>query len=418
MTQVPHVLILTLVFPPDSVSTAQIMGDLAADLKTLGHDVTVLTTTPHYNRDREAEARQPLKPWCGRLVQQSSFEGVRVLHALMPAKSGSIVGRLAAWLQFHALSLVIGFIALRRVDVIITPSPPLTMGVVAWLLGLRHRAPFIYNVQEIYPDIAINLGAVRNPLAIRLLHALERFVYARASAITVIADRMRQRLVDKGVAPPRVVVVPNFVDLDVLKAVPAPNAFTRAHDLDHRFVVSYAGNLGPAQGLETLLEAARLLSDEPAIVIALIGGGTLQDAFAARIRDERLSNVRLIGHQPFSRVPEIYGASDLSVVTQAASTGSDAVPSKVYRIMACGGTILAATEAGSDLARLVDAAGCGFVVPQSEARAIADAIRRAYRDRMALRAMGESGQRHVIEHYSRARVTGQYDALLRKAIAT
>lgn len=416
MTRMARVLILTLVFPPDSVSTAHIMGDLAADLGTRGHDVTVLTTTPHYNRDREAEMRQPLAPWWGRVVQQSSFEGARVLHTTMPAKGGSIVGRLAAWFQFHILSLVVGFFALDRVDVIVTPSPPLTMGVVAWLLGLRHRAPFVYNVQEIYPDIAINLGAVRNRLAIRLLYRLERFVYARASAITVIADRMRRRLIDKGVEASRVTVVPNFVDLDMLKAVPRPNSFTREYGLDDLFVVSYAGNMGPAQGLESLLDAARLLSDEPSTLIVLIGGGTLSERLAARIRDERLANARLIGHQPFSRVPEIYGASDLSVVMQAASTGSDAVPSKVYRIMACGGAILAATEADSDLARLVHVAGCGLVIPQSDPGLIADAIRSAHRDRSALRAMGESGRRHVVEHYSRAHVTARYDELLRQTI--
>src|SRR5690606_34284705 len=124
-------------------------------------------------------------------------------------------------------SLIVGVVAVRRVDVIIAPSPPLTIGLVAWLLGVWHRAPFIYNVQEIYPDIAINLGAVRNRAVIRALFALERFVYARAARVTVIAERMRHRLLDKGVASARLSVVPNFVDVDVLSVVPAPNGFTR-----------------------------------------------------------------------------------------------------------------------------------------------------------------------------------------------
>lgn len=412
----PHVLVVSLVFPPDAVSTAQIMGDLVADLGALGHTVSVITTTPHYNRDRDAEARQPRRPGWGRLVQRSEFQGSPVWHTAMPAKSGSVPLRLLAWGLFHALSLVVGVVAVRKVDVILTPSPPLTMGVVAWLLGVWHRAPFVYNVQELYPDIAINLGAVRNRMAISMLFALERFVYARATYVTVIADRMQRRLLEKGVAAARTTVIPNFVDADVLRVVPAPNSFSRQADVDGRFVVCYAGNLGPAQGLEVLLDAARLLADEPAIVIVLVGGGTLWDRLADRIRDERLTNVRLIEHQPFTRVPEIYGTSDLSVVAQAAATGSDAVPSKVYRIMACSGVVLAITEAQSDVARLVMAAGCGFIVPQDAPAALAEAIRAAYRDRAGLARMGAAGRQHVLAHYGRPVVTARYAALLGDAM--
>lgn len=407
-----HVLVLTLVYPPDSVSTAQIIGDLSADLATRGHEITVITTTPHYNRDPEAEKRQPLRRWWGPLVQRSEHGAATVFHTLMPGKGSSVAGRLAAWFLFHTLSLIVGTIGVRRVDAIVTPSPPLTMGVVAWLLGLWHRAPFIYNVQEIYPDIAINLGAVRNRMAIALLFRLERFVYARAAAITVIAERMRQRLLEKGVPPGKITVVPNFVDADALVAVPAPNAFTREHGLDGQCVVTYAGNLGPAQGLEALLDAAQRLAGMPGVAIVLIGGGTLWGTLAARIETEGLRNVRLIPFQPYSRMPEIYGASTLSVVMQAAATGSDAVPSKVYRIMACGRPVLAATDPDSDLAALVRTAGCGIVARQSDPGAIADAIVSACRDRSSLDVMGARGRQHVRAHYSHSHATGLYDTLL------
>jgi colanic acid biosynthesis glycosyl transferase WcaI len=406
-----RVLLLTLVFPPDSVSTAQIMGDLATDLLGLGHDVTVVTTTPHYNRDPELEARQPLRPWWGRVVQRSSFAGATVYHTAMPAKTASIPRRLLAWLQFHILSLAVGVCALRRVDVIVAPSPPLTMGVAAWLLGLRHRAPFVYNVQEIYPDIAIRMGAVRNRRLIALLHRLERFVYARAAVITLIADGMARRLLEKGVPRERIEVIPNFVDVDAFQAVAAPNAFTREFGLDGAFLVTYAGNLGPLQGLDLLLDAAQQLRDEPAVVFAIVGGGTLRDPIARRIRQDRLENVRLIPFQPVSRVPEIYGASDLNVVALASSTGSDAVPSKVYRIMACARPVLAVTDADSDLAALVREAGSG-IIARPAARDVAEAIRRAHADRSSLAALGAAGRRHVERHYARPLVTARYDALL------
>jgi colanic acid biosynthesis glycosyl transferase WcaI len=123
-----------------------------------------------------------------------------------------------------------------------------------------------------------------------------------------------------------------------------------------------------------------------------------------------------VPHQPFARVPEIYGASDLSVVPQAAATGSDAVPSKVYRIMACGRAVLAATDARSDLAQVIVAAGCGFVVPQEAPDAIAGAIRRAVHHRDELAAMGAAGRRHVLSHYARPVVTAQYDELIAQVL--
>ncbi|MEO5823155.1 MAG: glycosyltransferase family 4 protein [Vicinamibacteraceae bacterium] len=407
-----HVLVLTLVFPPDAVSTAQIVGEMAIDLHALGHQVSVVTTTPHYNHDPDLLARQPLQPWWGRLVQRSSLRGAVVYHTAMPRKTASVPKRLVAWMLFHALSVVVGVVALRKVDVIVTPSPPLTMGIAAWLLGWWHRAPFLYLVNELYPDIAIALGAVKNRTAIRLLYVLERFVYRRAALILPIANRMHQRLLDKGVPAGKLALLPNFVDADALTPVPAPNALTRELGLDGRFIVSYAGNLGPAQGLGTLLDAAAQLRDLEPVVIVLIGAGSMWDVLERRIREEGHTNVRLVPYLPFARVPEIYGATNLSLVPLAASTGADAVPSKVFRIMACNGAVLAMTDAHSDLAQIVTEAGCGFVVDPGSPDAIAAAIRRAAADPGAVAAMGAGARQLVIERFARPVVMARLSTLL------
>ena len=154
---------LSLLFPPDNVSTAHLMGDICEDLSAAGHDVTIITTTPHYNRDPDAERAQPLQPHWGRLVQSSRYRGMRVYHTRMPRKGPSSVARVMAWGLFHALSVAVGVVSVGRVDVLITPSPPLTMGLAAWVLGRLKRAPFIYSVLELHPDIAISLGLVKRP---------------------------------------------------------------------------------------------------------------------------------------------------------------------------------------------------------------------------------------------------------------
>ncbi len=411
-----RVLLVSLVFPPDNVSTAHLMGDLAVDLAAAGHDVTVITTTPHYNRDLEAEAAQPLAPWLGRLVQRSTFRGLPVYHTAMPRKGRSSLLRVGAWGIFHVLSTAVALAAARGVQVVVVPSPPLSMGLVAWLLSALKRVPFVYIVMELHPDIAISLGMVRNPLLIRMLYALERFVYRHASRITVIAESLRRGIIDKGVPAAKVVLVPNFVDSTARLAEARPNAFSRAHGLDDAFVTAYAGNIGPAQGLETLLDAAALLRDDPRHRIVIVGGGILADDLRRRIAREGLDNVTLLPHQPVERMPAIYGASDLCVVAQAATTGSQAVPSKIYRVMVAKRPVVAITAPASDLAALVRESGAGFVVPHGDPRALAATLREAAADPARLRAMGEAGHAHVAAHYDRRVVTARYERVITEAI--
>lgn len=409
-----RVLVLSLVFPPDNVSTAVIMGELSADLKAAGHDVRVVTTVPHYNRDPQAEARQPLVRMWGPLLYRSELGGITVFHAAMPRKSASVLLRLVAWVQFHVLSVVATLILVRRVDVIIAPSPPLTVGICAWLLGRLYGAPYVYTVQEFYPDIAIKLGALKNRRLIALAYALERFVYARAERITVIAERMRRRLLDKGVPAAKIRMIPNFVDVAQMVPLSKSNVFSREHGLDRAFVVSYAGNMGPAQGLESVLVAASLLRDEPGLKFVLVGEGGLLDGLRGSVRDHNLNNVVILPHQSYDRVPEIYAASDLCLVPLALNAGSDAVPSKVYRIMACARPVLACADADSDLAELITLAQCGLVIPPGSPEALAQAVRDAMRNRQWCNSMGGAGRAHVMTHYARETISLQYDALVRE----
>lgn len=411
-----RVLMLSLLFPPDNVSTAHLMADVSEDLTAAGHHVTAITTTPHYNFDAVAEAAQPRRWVAGPLVQVSTYRGIRVYHTLMPRKGASRAGRVLAWALFHVLSIVVAVTAVGRVDVVITPSPPLTMGLAATIIGFLKRAPFIYSILELHPDIIISLGMVKQPTLIRFLFAIERFVYARAARLTVIADAMRHRVLEKGVPAAKVTLVPNFVDTSAALAAPRPNVFTKAHALDGLFVVTYAGNVGPAQGLEALLDAALLLRERHDIRIVIVGGGISWQGFADRIARDRLTNVLLLPHQPIDAVPAIYGASDLCVVSQSATTTSDAVPSKVYRIMGAALPVLAMTVPDSDLARLVRESGGGVVVPSDDPQAIARAIVEGASAPDDGRVRGRAGRAHVETHYARRVVTARYTALVRELV--
>jgi colanic acid biosynthesis glycosyl transferase WcaI len=407
-----EILLLSLVFPPDSVSTAQIMSELAVDLGKHGHRVTVISTIPHYNRNRGNQKDQSLRPKWGKILYQSEYHGMTVYHTFMPPKGQNILWRLLAWAFFHIISILAGLTIVPRPSVIIAPSPPLTIGICAWLLGRLHRAPYLYNVQEIYPDIAIRLGAVRNRWIIDFLYRLEKFVYSKAAAVTVIAPRMRERLLEKGISKNKVQVIPNFVDVSDLAPLEKTNDFSRKHNLYNQFVVSYAGNMGPAQGLENFIDAANILKEEAGVCFLIMGDGTLREILQKRIEGYNLGNCVFLPYQPYSLMAQVYAASDLCLVPQALATGSEAVPSKVYRIMACARPVLAVTDQNSDLARLVRDASCGAFVLPGSAEVLAEMVMQAQRNRQEWQKMGLSGREHVVRYYARATVTNQYNELI------
>jgi colanic acid biosynthesis glycosyl transferase WcaI len=410
------ILILSLVFPPDQVSTAQIMGDIASDLTEHGHHVTVISTIPHYNPPSGEHAPILQKHWDS-LVQKSRFNGVDVLHTYMMRKRRGILSRAASYLLFHFLSLLVGLFAVEKPDIIIAPSPPLTIALCEWLLALRYKVPFVYIVQEIYPDIAIDMGVIRNRLLIRLLYAIESFVHARVSKLIAITEQMRQRLIQKGVPPAKVTTIPNFVNTEALQPMPKRNDFSVHNQIHDKFVVSYAGNLGPAQSLGDFMKAADTLKGDPSIQFLLLGDGILREELKSQAANLGLSNMLILPYQPYALMQQIYAASDLNLVPQSAETGATSMPSKVYRIMSCARPVLVYADPTSELASLVNEISCGIAVPIGKPDDLARAIRDAAKKEKALAKMGENGRRHVQERYAREVVTAQYHKLIGELVA-
>jgi colanic acid biosynthesis glycosyl transferase WcaI len=412
------ILFLSLVFRPDNVSTAQIMGDLSLELKSRGHEIQVLTTVPHYNEDLEASERQPLRSNWGGLFQESDYYGMKVMHIFIPQKGGNKFIRMLGWIGFHLGSLLVGFTMRYRADVILAPSPPLTIGVVAWLLGKVHRCPWVYNVQEIYPDIAINLGELKRPVLIRFFQRLEAFVYQEASALAVISDGMAERIRGKGVPASKIRLIPNFVDLNDYLPGPKVNPFSLKLGIEDKFVVLYAGNMGKPQGLEVLVEAAAMLVGEPQIRFVLIGNGSERLALEQRVTQLRLGNVIFLAQQPYGAMRDIHASASACFVSQAPRTASDGIPSKVFRILGSARGILASTSADSDLARIVQLAGAGLVVPPGDPAAIARVLREALEGTAEWVKMGFRGRAYAEAHFSRPMISGLYDQLLTEVAAT
>ncbi len=407
-----HILILNQVFPPDRVSSGDIFADLSVDLQARGHRVTVLTTLPHFNCDPTGRAKQPLTQLWGPLLWKSSYQGNLVYHTFMPKKSADLWRRVLAWSCFHALSILAGMLLIRRVNVILVVSPPLTIGFVGWVLARAHRCRYVYNVQELYPDLAIDIAAIRNPQLIRLLFMLERFVYANAASVTTIGERIAERIRAKGVERSKVRVIPNPANIDSTYEVPKDNVFSRRHDVHQKFVVSYAGNIGRAQGLATFVDAASLLQHDKRIQFMMIGSGVERVSLEARVRSLGLRNFRSLPYQPTESMPQILATSELCLVPLVAGIGDEALPSKSYRTMAAGKPLLAVADKDSELAYLVETARCGWAVPPNSPQLLAEAIAAACDDPTETRNRGHNGRGFVQAHNSRQLIADRYTELL------
>ncbi len=410
------ILILSLVFPPDGVSTSTLYGELAEGLKSLGHDITVLTTTPHYNEDKEALIRQPLERKLSGLYYKSNFNGIPVIHAPIPMKGTRVAIRMIDYARFHVISTIAGLMLMDDFDIILTPSPPLTIGLSAWLLGKFHKNHFIYNVQEIFPDIAVNLGLLRNRNMIRLFERLELFIYDKAAVVVVISEWFRKRLLTKGVPKEKIKVIPNFTDTEFIKPKNRQNNFSITYNLENKFVVLYAGNIGLTQNFENILAAARRLKHLKDLCLLIVGDGARSSWLKNQLKREDFLNIKFLPYQPRSVISDMYASSDVCLVPLKGGTAQETFPSKIYTIMAAGRPALVAADLDSELSWLVKESGCGWAVPPDDEQALSNTIENLYKRRDEITGKGELGRKYVEKYHSRHAVAKHYDSLIRQII--
>jgi len=399
-------------FPPDVNSTGRLMSRLTSAFREDGHEVTVITSFPHY------EGFRIWPPYRRKLFQRDRVDGVDIWRVWCFARGRkSMRNRLINYVTFNIMAAVVGLRIIPRADVVLATNGSFFSGLSAWISG-RGRVPFVYNVQDLYPEVPILAGQLRNPAAIALLRRTAHLMYARASFVTVIAPSFRTYLHDKnGVALQKVKVIPNFVDTDLIRPLPRNNEYAVRMGFADRFMVAHSGNLGYAYDLMTLMDAARLLADQHDIRFVIIGNGVMKQQLVSKAQSLRLDNVSFLGFQPENELPWMRASMDVHLALYIPSAARYSMPSKVYEIMASGRPVLASADPGSDVRQLVEGTGAGICVNPLQPEALAEAIVRL-RDRPADRQdMGLLGRRYVEGNHTVAHIASEYEHLLSEAIA-
>jgi colanic acid biosynthesis glycosyl transferase WcaI len=404
-----RILLLTLHYYPDKVSNAVVMTDLAGQLAAAGHQVTVVTAFPYHH------GHQIEKGFRGRLLQRDRHDSVDIIRTYLyvGGDKRNLARRLLAYATFNAVSTAAA-IGTGQHDVILAPSPPLTIGLSAFLIARARRIPYVYNVQDVYPDAAVHLGLIRNRVAIDALRRLERFVYRQAAAVTVISNGFRAHVIRQGVPEHNVVSIPNGVDTDHLRPLSRHTALRERWELGSSFVAMYAGNVGMAQGLDVLIDAAERLRRDRRMRFVVVGDGAARTRLEERAAHLGLNNVLFRPLQEWSETPQVYATSDVQIVALRPGAAAWSVPSKVYSAMAAGRAVAASVDVGSDSWRLVDESRCGIVMPPGKPDLLADGLSQLADEPALCQGFGEQGRRVVVDRYTRQQSARAYERLFHR----
>ena len=400
------VVILSQYYEPEPIPKPH---DLALALTARGHGVSVITGFPNYPGGDLYEGYH-----LG-LSRKETIAGIPVVRTYeYPYHGRRASGRMLNYASF-LLSAPLGCFRVRRGDVMYVWHPPLTIGVAAWLIARLRGMPFVYDVQDIWPESAVLSGVLRDGLLVRFMSRLERFVYHRADHILVPTEGARQNLIGKGVPEDRVTALPHWIDESLFASgdQPALRAQTRAElGWEGQFIVLFAGNLGLVQGLEKVIEAAPLLRGTNARIV-FVGDGADKDRLVGLAqRMAPAGAVQFVDRQPIERMPALMaGADALLVHLRSSELSKYIVPSKTMAYLAAGRPIIMAMEGAA--ADLVEASGGGVVIPSEDPERLAAAITALQAAPEAQRnSMGERGKAYLATHLSQAAVMARYEAIL------
>lgn len=404
-----RVLILSQYYKPEPIPKPV---ELAAELARQGHTVYVLTGLPNY------PAGTLYPGFRLRLVQHEVLDGIPVVRTFeYPYHGQRVLGRLLNYGSFM-LSAPLGSLFLPRCDVGYVWHPPLSVGVAAWMVRLLRGVPFVYDVQDIWPESAVASGLLRNGWLVSGMSRLERFVYRQASHVLVLTDDARSNLIAKGVPPDKVSMLPQWAEEDLFIGGD-PQAATGIREefgWGERFVVLFAGNLGLVQGLETVVRAAAELRSDSSVRIVLVGDGSDKarlEQTAAKMQVG--ANLQFVDRQPFERMPAFLAAADaLLVHLKNSALNEFVIPSKTFAYMAAARPILMAMSGAG--AKLVEQADAGVIVAPEQPQQLAAAIRSLASQPIAAReAMGQRSRAYLLEHHSKSKVMKSYFEVLEKA---
>ena len=400
-----RVLFLTVYYPPEVGAPQARTHETARRFVEWGHEVTVLTAFPNHPTGIVAEGYR------GKLYMREKMDGVNLLRTWAYAAPNRGLWRWAAkHFSFAASSLLASPFA-GSFDVVVVQSSALFLGLTASAIGLLRGVPWVLTVSDLWPETAVAQGQTSSRPLVSLTDRLAGFVYRRADALVGVTESICQTLVRRGVPAEKVSHIPNGTDTELFSPREERAPARTGLGLNGEFAVVYAGTIGLAQGLDIVLDTAKLLRGTPDVRFVLVGDGVEKPKLLERVRRERITNVTFVDRRPRSEMPALLNAADVVLVTlRKQPLFEGALPSKTSEAMACGRPVVM-TIAG-EAAAMLERAGAGLAVEPESPQALADAVLKVKQEPELAARMGRRGREFAVRELDRTALARRLEALL------
>lgn len=408
------ILLLPNYFYPERYAGWHLERDIYERLSESGYSMIAYAPMP--SRGISSELRKEYK----KRYREHFFDGNLLLHRFpLYAENKSSLLRAIRYSISVTIQFMCGLFS-RDIDLLYLESTPPIVGIIGGLLHKMKRIPFVYVVQDIFPDSLVSAGlSNKGSLAWKIGRVIEDFTYRNATRIIVISQDFKNNLLEKKVPEDKIEVVYNWIDTTSLNPIERGNnsLFFDWGLYPSLFYVVYAGNFGNAQGIETIIESAQLLQGNTDIQFILVGGGSQEDILRKLVSENRLRNVNFFPFQSFDKLSSVYSLGDIGIVCCKRGMGKNAFPSKTWSYLAAGTPIIASYDLDSELVQMVNSNGFGIAVNPENANEMADAILKLKNNGQVLREMSISARSFVESHGSKSKAMERYMQIIDSVVS-
>lgn len=407
-----RVLFLDAYFEPEQTAFTHLENDLLEGLVSAGHEVEIVCPTP-----TRGVTKGRIKEYKKRKSEVLYDGHVHVTRFSSPQERKNPFLRALRYFWCNLRTYQIG-VRVKNIDVVFANSTPPTQGLIAGKVAKKQKVPFVYSLQDIFPDSLVNAGMTREGALIwRIGKVIENLTYKEASRIITISDSFKDNLAKKNVDTDKIIVIPNWIDTSqVYDVARLDNKIIKKYGLDpNKFFITYSGNIGHSQNLELLVEVAKDISMQTKqIEFVIIGEGAAKCRLEEMIKENRLSSVHLLPLQPYEDIAHVFSLGDAGLIISKPGVGGSSVPSKTWSIMAAKRPVVASFDESSELVRLIKEKDCGYYANAGDKKELVCAIKELFECREKSKQKGCNGLKYVSEYIGKKKCLDLYISTLSK----
>jgi len=400
-----RILFVSHYFPPETGAASVRIHEFIKYLVNKGDKVIVITGFPNY------PTGVVQKSYRKKFISKEIIDGIIILRLwIYTSVKKGFLPRILNYISFMFTAILGGIVA-DKYDIIVATSPPLLVGISGYVLSKLKRAKFIFDVRDLWPESAVAVGMLNNKLLTKLSEKLENFLYEKAKKVIVATQWIRSNLIGKRVSLQKIELVTNGADVDIFQPGKKNNEVRKRYNLSNKFVVIYTGTHGLAQGLESVIEAARVLKSQKDIVFLMVGEGVSKPKLIQLVRLYHLENVIFIKSQTQDLLPSFINASDIGIApTRNIGLCKGTLPVKMFEYMACERPVILCNEGQAK--DIVVEANAGICIKPENSKELADAILRLYGNKTLRDEFGINGRRFVVNNFSRKKLSAKFEQIL------